>query len=208
MVSIYILNKDTNLKDLLDNNNQLKEDLTTLFGNLLDKIKKRDDEENRSSSTDKKWDMTAKEMLQKILNDKDYDNASKWLFVVQHDKCIGLLRMVHNYDQNLKNAMGGDYVEISNLVINTDKCNDINIFEEMIEHAIKNIINDKNICSNCKVIINVDKDNKKVEAKLKKRGFIRLLVSYPVYHGFNPFKRIRYVRNNLLVRDLLFRNHF
>ena len=206
MVSIYILNKDTNLKDLLDNNNQLKEDLTTLFEQLKDNIKKRDDEENRTTSN-QLWNMTADEMLKKILEDKDYDNASKWLFVVQHDKCIGLLRMVHNYDQNLKNAMGGDYVEISNLVINNN-CNDINIFEEMIEHAIKNIINDKNICSNCKVIINVDKDNKKVEAKLKKRGFIRLLVSYPVYHGLNPFRRIHYIRRNPLVFDLLSRNHF
>jgi len=208
MVSIYILNKDTNLKDLLDNNNNLKTDLTNLFSKLIDQIKQRDVDKDRT--TNKCWEnMSAEQMLQKILQDKDYDNASKWLFVIQHDTCIGLLRMVHNYDQNLKNAIGKDYVEISNLVINTDKCGDnINIFEEMIEHAIKNIINDKNICNNCKVIINVDEKNKKVEAKLKKRGFIRLLVSYPVYLGLNPFRRINYIRRNLLGRDLLFHNHF
>ena len=204
MVSIYILNKDKNLKDLLDSNSDLKTELINLFTKLKESIKKRDE----GRTTDKKWDMEPKDMLEAIIKDENYDNASKWLFVVHHKKCIGLLRMVHNYDDSLKNAMGGDYVEISNLIINTDNCDNTSVFEEMIEHAVKNIINDKNICSNCKVIINVDKNNKKVEAKLKKRGFVRLLVSYPVYRGWYPFRRVHYVRRNPFVLDLLARNYF
>lgn len=172
------------LKEALadEKNKEFKKTVEDLFIRGLKEVL---DEDSKKSKSEQQYKThNPKEFLQSILEDPKLYGAD-WIFVAEYGKCIALLCMQKNYNEKLKEKID-EHVQIGNVIINNDECDDSDMFKKIIKVAIRHIINKKMAG---KVVFELRKGDNKFNISAKKLEELRFTIRRIVYDVEVPFYR-------------------